>query len=81
MQYAFVSRAVAYVSCLSTMSLLMTSMAIAAINVGKTHTQFASFPTSASVSGIVVANTEQFGALADHSQIEVLAARFWSAEI
>jgi|Hof3ISUMetaT_23_FD_contig_51_239916_length_442_multi_5_in_0_out_0_1 hypothetical protein len=80
MQYAFVSRAVAYVSCLSTMSLLMTSMAIAAINVGKSHTQFAS-PTTTSVSGIVVANAEQFGALADHSQIEMLAARFWSAKI
>ena len=35
MQYELVSRALAYVSCLSTLSLFMTSMAIAAVNVGK----------------------------------------------
>lgn len=80
MQYDFVSRAVAYVSCLSTMSLLMTSMAIAAIHVGQARPllSYASIP---SVSGIVVASAEPFGALTDGSQIEMLAARFWSAKI
>ena len=45
MHYELVSRALAYVSCFSTMSLLMTSMAIAAINVGRAHDSFcAPFP-------------------------------------
>lgn len=35
MHYELVSRALAYVSCLSTLSLFLTSMAIAVINVGK----------------------------------------------
>lgn len=35
MQYELVSRALAYVSCFATMSLLMTSVAIAAVNIGK----------------------------------------------
>lgn len=35
MQYELVSRALAYVSCLSTTSLFLTAMAILAINVGK----------------------------------------------
>lgn len=35
MHYELVSRFLAYVSCLSTLSLLATSMAIAAVNVGK----------------------------------------------
>ena len=35
MQYELVSRAFACLSCLSTMSLLLTSAAIVAVNVGK----------------------------------------------
>ena len=38
MHYEVVSRALAYVSCLSTLSLFLTSMSIAAINVGKGQT-------------------------------------------
>lgn len=35
MRYEIVSRALAYVSCLSTTSLFLTAMAIVAVNVGK----------------------------------------------
>lgn len=42
MSYDYVSRAVAYLSCLSAVSLFATSMAIAAINVGQTMTEAAS---------------------------------------
>lgn len=80
MQYELVSRALAYVSCLSTMSLFMTSMAIAAINVGKTQPLLAC-STASCVSGIVVANNEQFRGLASRPQIEMLAAQLWSAKI
>ncbi|HVZ03718.1 hypothetical protein [Hyphomicrobium sp.] len=79
MQYELVSRALAYVSCLSTMSLFMTSMAIAAINVGKVHPLLAC--SAPCVSGIVVADTEQFGGLANQPQLTKLAATLWSAKI
>jgi hypothetical protein len=80
MQYELVSRALAYVSCLSTMSLFMTSMAIAAINVGKIHPLLAC-PSNTCVTGIVVADNGQFSGLTNRSQIDMLAARLWSAKI
>lgn len=78
MHYELVSRALAYVSCLSTMSLLMTSMAIAAINVGRAP----SFPCvpNACVAGILVGKTGQFGALTSSAHVNELAAKLWSAK-
>jgi hypothetical protein len=80
MQYELVSRALAYVSCLSTMSLFMTSMAIAAINVGKAHPSLYC-PANACVAGIVVADNGQLGGLTSQSQVEMLAAKLWSTKI
>jgi hypothetical protein len=80
MQYELVSRALAYVSCFSTMSLFMTSVAIAAMNVGKVPPLLAC-PSHACVSGITVASSEPFGGLNNRSQIDALAARFWKANI
>jgi len=80
MQYEFVSRALAYVSCLSTMSLFMTSMAIAAINVGKTAPVL-SCSGQTCAAGIVVADGAKFGSLTSQSNVDHLAMKFWSAKI
>lgn len=80
MQYEFVSRALAYVSCLSTMSLFMTSMAIAAINVGKAQPSLAC-PSHACTAGIVVADSAQFSDFSSQAQLNRLAMKFWSAKI
>jgi hypothetical protein len=79
MHYELVSRALAYVSCISTMSLLMTSMAIAAINVGRTP--LSSCVHNACVAGILVSKDGQFGALSSSSNIDALAAKLWSAKV
>ena len=47
MSYDYVSRAVAYLSCLTAISLFATSMAIAAVNVGKAMTDAASAQAAA----------------------------------
>ena len=80
MQYELVSRALAYVSCLSTMSLFMTSIAIAAVNVGKVH-PLPFCPTHACVAGVVVADNAHFGGLSVQPQLDRLAAKLWSAKI
>jgi hypothetical protein len=51
MHYELVSRALAYVSCLSTLSLFMTSVAIAAINVGNARPA-AICPPNACLAGV-----------------------------
>jgi hypothetical protein len=79
MQYELVSRALAYVSCLSTISLFMTSMAIAAVNVGKSAPLLACSPHTCSA-GVVVADNAQFGGLSSQPQIDRLAVKFWSAK-
>ncbi|MFT3730593.1 MAG: hypothetical protein QM780_04075 [Hyphomicrobium sp.] len=77
MHHELVSRALAYVSCFSTASLLMTSMAIAAINVGRTPSLCA---PHACVAGIVIGKDGQYGALESPAQIDALAAKLWSAK-
>ncbi len=79
MHYELVSRALAYVSCFSTMSLLMTSMAIAAINVGRTS--LPSCAHNACVAGILVDKDGQFGALTSTAHLDALAAKLWSAKV
>lgn len=78
MHQELVSRALAYVSCISTMSLLMTSMAIAAINVGRTS--LSSCAQHACVAGIMVTKDGQFGALASPAQVNALAVSLWPAK-
>lgn len=78
MHYELVSRALAYVSCISTMSLLMTSVAIAAINVGRSP--FVPCAPNACVAGILVSKAGQFGALTSTAHVNELAAQLWSAK-
>jgi hypothetical protein len=80
MQYELVSRALAYVSCFSTLSLLMTSVAIAAVNVGKVR-PLHFCPTNACIAGVLVANETQFGGLTSRPHIEAVATRLWSVKI
>ena len=58
MQYELVSRALAYVSCFATMSLLMTSVAIAAVNIGKVHPVSLCAP-NACIAGVWVVSEAQ----------------------
>ncbi len=79
MHYELVSRALAYISCLSTVSLLATSMAIAAVNVGKHQPQTAS---SRSISVLALAGSDdQFGGLMSKAHVEAVAALVWSKQI
>lgn len=80
MQYELVSRTIAYISCLSTMSLFMTSVAIAAVNVGKVR-PLLFCPSHTCVAGVVVADNAQFGGLSTQSQVDRLATKLWSAKI
>lgn len=76
MQYELVSRALAYVSCLSTLGLFATSMAIAAVNVGKTPAVACSLPAcmtspaQAHASGIPPA-----------AHLEAVAQAMWAKKI
>ncbi len=79
MHYELVSRTLAYVTCFSTMSLLMTSMAIAAINVGRTS--WSPCSPNACVAGIMVGKKGQFGALTAPAHLDALAAKLWSAKV
>jgi len=79
MQYELVSRALAYVSCFSTMSLLMTSMAIAAINVGKIRAL--PCPAHTCLAGIIVSDSANFAGLNEKFHLDSLAPKLWSAKI
>jgi hypothetical protein len=78
MQYELVSRALAYVSCLSTLSLFMTSMAIAAINVGKVRP--VSCAPNTCIAGVLVTSGERFGGLTNRSHVEAVATKLWSVK-
>lgn len=80
MQYELVSRALAYVSCFSALSLFMTSVAIAAINIGKVHPSLA-IATEACIAGVVVADGGHVSGLTSPAQLDRLATRFWSTNI
>ena len=80
MQYELVSRALAYISCLSTMSLFATSMAIAAVNVGKPHPQSAALRSASAIALADPAGT-QFGGLMSKVHVEAVAAVLWSRKI
>lgn len=78
MHQELVSRALAYASCISTMSLLMTSMAIAAVNVGRTS--LSSCAPRACIAGVMVGKDRQYGTLTSPAQVDELAAKLWSAK-
>jgi hypothetical protein len=79
MQYELVSRALAYVSCFSTLSLLMTSVAIAAINVGKARPLLACAP-NACTTAVRVASIERSSVLTGRSHVDAAAAKLWPAK-
>jgi len=79
MQYELVSRALAYISCFSTLSLFMTSMAIAAINVGKVRP--VSCAPNTCIAGIWVTDGERFGGLSSRSHVDAVATKLWSVKI
>jgi hypothetical protein len=80
MHYELVSRALAYVSCLSTMSLFATTMAIAAVGVGKPQPQFASTHPPSALSRASL-DDRRLGGLTDKVHIEAVAAVLWSKKI
>ena len=79
MQYEVVSRALAYVSCFSTLSLFLTSVAIAAVNVGNVRPLHFFCPPGACVRGVLVADEGQFGGLTSSSHVAAVANRLWPA--
>ncbi len=80
MHYDLVSRTLAYVSCLSSMSLFATSMAIAAVNVGR-----APLPSAcngpACVAALAKPQRAEFGGLTNPAHVEAVAAVLWSRKI
>lgn len=77
MHYDLVSRALAYASCLTAMSLFATSMAIAAINVGKSPPSLACSSPKCAVAPLKVGAAD-FGGLTNASHIEAVAKSLWS---
>lgn len=80
MSYDLVSRTLAYISCLTSMSLFATSMAIAAVNVGRV-----SLPSICHGSGCAAALSKpagaEFGGLTNAAHVEAVAAVLWSRKI
>ena len=80
MQYELLSRALAYASCLSTMSLFATSMAIAAVNVGKLKPPHPCGPAACAAT-VAAKPADPFGGLTSKVHIEAVAAALWSKKI
>ena len=80
MHYELVSRALAYVSCLATMSLFATSMAIAAFNVGKVRPA-GSCSSMACTATAVKPKGSEFGGLTSKAHVEAVAIALWSEKI
>ncbi|MEQ1715048.1 MAG: hypothetical protein ABL907_03520 [Hyphomicrobium sp.] len=76
MPYEALSRALAYASCLSTMSLFATTMAIAVVNVGKLKPPQPCGPAVCTARIIEPANP--YGGLTSKAHIEAIAAVLWS---
>jgi Skp family chaperone for outer membrane proteins len=79
MHYELVSRALAYVSCLATLSLFATSMAIAAVNVGRLPTS--ACPGPSCVAAQLKSMDKQFGGLVNRAHVEAVAQVLWSRKI
>lgn len=79
MPYEMLSRALAYVSCLSTMSLFATTMAIAAVNVGKIKPPICGPTVCAAIAA--KSAPDGFGALTSRAHVEAVASVLWSKKI
>jgi|CXWK01.1.fsa_nt_gi hypothetical protein len=73
MPYEAVSRALAYVSCLTTMSLFATSMAIAAVNVGTVRSA-GGCPPAACTAQVEKPPGTAFGSLTSKAHVDAIAA-------
>lgn len=80
MHYDLVSRALAYVSCLTAMSLFATSMAIAAINVGKSPPSLAC-STAKCVHAPLKVGSAEYGGLTSKGHVDAVAAVLKSQKI
>ena len=80
MQYEVLSRALAYISCLSTMSLFATTMAMAAVSVGKIRTPANCGPI-ACVTLAAKTPPNPYGGLTSKAHVEAVAAILWSKKI
>ena len=80
MPYEAVSRALAYVSCLFTMSLFATSMAIAAVNVGGLKPSNRC-PPLACTATVQKPAADAFGGLTSKAHVEAVASALWSTKI
>ena len=79
MPYEVLSRTLAYLSCITAMSLFATSMSIAAVNVGRMLSDPCS--GSACVAAHATANGFNFGGLTDRAHVDAVSAVLWSRKI
>ena len=78
MPYEMLSRALAYVSCLTTASLLATSMAMAAVNVGLMKPA----PCGpAACAAVAAKSADPYAGFANKAHIEAVATVLWSKKI
>ncbi len=80
MPYEAVSRALAYVSCLTTMSLFATSMAIAAVNVGSGRSA-GGCPSSACTAQVQKPPGMAKGSLTSKARVEAAASTIQAKKI
>jgi hypothetical protein len=81
MHYEMLSRALAYTSCLCTMSLFATSMAIAAVNVGKIKPPPRCGQVACTAIAAKPASPRQYGGLTSKAHVEAVANVLWSKKI
>ena len=78
MPYEMLSRALAYVSCLTTASLLATTMAMAAVTVGKMKPAHCGPSACAQVAA---KPADPYAGFASKAHIEAVATVLWSKKI
>ncbi len=84
MPYEVLSRALAYISCLSTMSLFATTMAMAAISVGKIRSPANCGPVACvtlAAKPPAIPYGGPYGGLTSKAHVEAVAAILWSKKI
>lgn len=79
MHYEMLSRALAYTSCLSTMSLFLTTMAMAAVNVGTVNPPLCGSKVCATIAA--KSFETKFGGLTSRAHVEAVATVLWSKKI
>lgn len=81
MHYEMLSRALAYTSCLCTMSLFATSMAIAAVNIGKIKPPPLCGQVACAAVAAKAASPPRYGGLTSKAHVEAVANVLWSKKI